>query len=146
MWLLAKQSLDEAPYKLSRAVAKLASITFSRIVYSSPDRHTLVSRLRENLLLYSSKPSLGVFQLAGHLLHIFHTIITAPPTSFLAPLSGKKWKTSARGVFRTHILYFVLLFCFTLFLLALFYIKNTKKLVYFIVAFIYLLLVHYAVP
>jgi hypothetical protein len=31
------------------------------------------------LLLYSSKPSLGVFQLAGHLLHIFHTIITAPP-------------------------------------------------------------------
>jgi hypothetical protein len=31
------------------------------------------------LLLYSSKPSLGVFQLAGHLLHIFHTIITVPP-------------------------------------------------------------------
>jgi hypothetical protein len=30
---------------------------------------------------------------------------------------------------------------FTLFLLALFYIKNTKKLVYFIVAFIFLLLV-----
>jgi hypothetical protein len=27
--LLAKQSLDEAPYKLSEAVAKLASITFS---------------------------------------------------------------------------------------------------------------------
>jgi hypothetical protein len=29
--LLAKQSLDEAPYKLSGAVVKLASITFSRI-------------------------------------------------------------------------------------------------------------------
>jgi hypothetical protein len=29
--LLAKQSLDEAPYKFSGAVAKLASITFSRI-------------------------------------------------------------------------------------------------------------------
>jgi hypothetical protein len=40
------------------------------------------------VLLYSSKHSLGVFQLAGHLLHIFHTIITAPPTSFLAPLPG----------------------------------------------------------
>jgi hypothetical protein len=40
------------------------------------------------LLLYSSKPSLGVFQLAGHVLHIFHTIITVPPTSFLAPLLG----------------------------------------------------------
>jgi hypothetical protein len=30
---LAKQSLDEAPYKLSRAVAKLASITFWSIVF-----------------------------------------------------------------------------------------------------------------
>jgi hypothetical protein len=28
---LAKQSLDEVPYKLSEAVAKLAGITFSRI-------------------------------------------------------------------------------------------------------------------
>jgi hypothetical protein len=31
---LAKQSLDEAPYKLSRAVAKLAGITFSRLAFS----------------------------------------------------------------------------------------------------------------
>jgi hypothetical protein len=31
MLLLAKQSLDEAPYKLSGAVVKLASITFRRI-------------------------------------------------------------------------------------------------------------------
>jgi hypothetical protein len=29
---LAKQSLDEVPYKLSEAVAKLVGITFSRIV------------------------------------------------------------------------------------------------------------------
>jgi hypothetical protein len=29
--LLAKQSLDEAPYELFGAVAKLASMTFSRI-------------------------------------------------------------------------------------------------------------------
>jgi hypothetical protein len=43
MLLLTKQSLDEAPYKLSGAIAKLASITFSRIVSSSPDRQTLVS-------------------------------------------------------------------------------------------------------
>jgi hypothetical protein len=47
--------------------------------------------------------------------------------SFLAPLPGKKKKTSARGVFRTHILYFVLLFCFTLFYLHRF-IKNPKNL------------------
>jgi hypothetical protein len=31
MLLLAKQSLDKAPYKLSEDVAKLASITFSHI-------------------------------------------------------------------------------------------------------------------
>jgi hypothetical protein len=31
MLLLLKQSLDEAPYKLSGAVAKLASITFGRL-------------------------------------------------------------------------------------------------------------------
>jgi hypothetical protein len=32
--LLAKQSLDEAPYKLSGAVAKLAGITFRRLAFS----------------------------------------------------------------------------------------------------------------
>jgi hypothetical protein len=31
---LAKQSLDEAPYKLSGAVAKLASITFLSLAFS----------------------------------------------------------------------------------------------------------------
>jgi hypothetical protein len=45
--------------------------------------------------------------------------------------------------FRTHILYFVLSFAFTLFLLALFYQKH-KKLVSFIVVTL-LLLVHYVV-
>jgi hypothetical protein len=41
-----------------------------------------------------------------------------------------------------HILYFVLLFCFTLFIFYLHrFIKNTKNLVYFIVAFIFLFLV-----
>jgi hypothetical protein len=59
------------------------------------------------------------------------TIITAPSTSFLALLPGKK-KTSARGVSHAHpVLCFK--FCFTLFLLASFYQKNTKKLVSFIV-------------
>jgi hypothetical protein len=57
---------------------------------------------------------------------------------FLAPLLGKK-KISARGVLHTHpLLYFsfaLLYFCLHRF------IKNTKKLVSFIVAFIYLLLV-----
>jgi hypothetical protein len=48
-----------------------------------------------------------------------------------------------QGEFRTHILYFVYCFAFTLFLLALFYQKH-KKLVSFIVV-ISLLLVHYVV-
>jgi hypothetical protein len=40
--LLAKQSLDEAPYKLSGAVAKLASITFWSIDFFLDDK-TFVS-------------------------------------------------------------------------------------------------------
>jgi hypothetical protein len=60
---------------------------------------------------------------------------------FLAPLPGRKKKTSARGVFRMHILYFVLSFA----LLYLFYlhhfIKNPKKLESFVVVFTCLLLV-----
>jgi hypothetical protein len=36
--LLAKQSLDEAPYKLSRAIAKLAGITFWSLAFSWTDK------------------------------------------------------------------------------------------------------------
>jgi cell division protein FtsW (lipid II flippase) len=56
------------------------------------------------------------------------------------PLPGRKKNTSAMGVFRIHILYFVLSFALLYFYLHHF-IKNPKKLVYFIVAFIFLLLV-----
>jgi hypothetical protein len=52
-------------------------------------------------------------------------INTAPSTSFLAPLPGKK-KTSARGV--SHAQSFtLLLFCFILFLLPSFYQKYKKN-------------------
>jgi hypothetical protein len=57
---------------------------------------------------------------------------TASIKNFLAPLPGRKKKTSARGVFHTHILYFVLSFALLYFYLYRF-IKNTKKLVPFIV-------------
>jgi hypothetical protein len=61
------------------------------------------------------KPSLGVFQLAGHLLHTIKfsgIIITAPSTNFLALLPGRK-KTSARGVSHAHpLLCFKFLFYF----------------------------------
>jgi hypothetical protein len=38
MLLLAKQSLDEVPYKLSEAVVKLAGITFRRLAFSWTDK------------------------------------------------------------------------------------------------------------
>jgi hypothetical protein len=50
---------------------------------------------------------------------------TAPPTSFLALLPGKK-KTSARGVSHAHPL-LCFKFCFTLFLLTSIYQKHTKN-------------------
>jgi hypothetical protein len=63
---LAKQSLDEAPYKLSGAVAKLASITFLSLDFSYWIDN-LGFLLREKLVVIFIKPSLGVSQLAGHL-------------------------------------------------------------------------------
>jgi hypothetical protein len=57
--LLAKQSLDKAPYKLSGAGAKLAGITFRRLAFSWI-RLNIGFLLRENSLLYSSNLPLGV--------------------------------------------------------------------------------------
>jgi hypothetical protein len=65
-------------------------------------------------------------------------VICPHQANFLAPLPGKK-KTSARGVSHAQPL-LCFKFCFTLFLLALFYQKH-KNLVFFIVAFTCLLLV-----
>jgi hypothetical protein len=56
---LAKQSLDEAPYKLSGAIAKLAGITFLSLAFSWI-RLNLGFLPRENLVLYSSYLPLGV--------------------------------------------------------------------------------------
>jgi hypothetical protein len=66
---------------------------------------------------------------------------TAPPTSFLAPLPGKK-KSSARGVSHAHPL-LCFKFFFTLFLLVLFYQKHKK--ISFLIVVISLLLVYYVV-
>jgi hypothetical protein len=63
------------------------------------------------------------FQPGGHLQNSY--INTTPPTSFVAPLPGRK-KISARGV--SHFQSFtLLLFCFILFLLASFYQKYKKN-------------------
>jgi hypothetical protein len=66
------------------------------------------------------KPSLGVSNWL-----VIYIINIVPPTSFLAPLPGKK-KTSARGVSHAYPL-LCFKFCFTLFLLASFYQKHTKN-------------------
>jgi hypothetical protein len=110
------------------------------------------------LLLSSSKPSLGVFQLAGYLLHI-HT--STWPQKFLSPLPCIKeeaftpssprhqqvfWRRCwegrrlLQGEFHTHILYFVLSFALLYFYLY-YFIKNPKKLESFIVVLTCLLLV-----
>jgi hypothetical protein len=100
---LAKQSLDEVPYKLSGVIAKLAGITFGRL---SPSYwiDNLGFLTEGKLATIFIKPSIGVsnwpviFTLSTNTNKFSGTIITAPSTSFLAPLPGWK-KTSARGVF-----------------------------------------------
>jgi hypothetical protein len=91
--------------------------------------------LRENLAAIFIIPSSWGSQLDG----AFHYQHHAASSSFLVPLSGRKKKTSARGVSHAHPL-LSFKFCFTLFLLASFYQKQ-KKLVSLIVVFTYLLLV-----
>jgi hypothetical protein len=129
------KALDEVPYKLSGAVAKLANITFG--VWLLPlriDKPWFLTEGKSAAVLII--PSSWGSQLDGDLY-----IYTVPHQAyFLASLPGRKKKTSARGVSHAHPL-LCFKFCFTLFLLASFYQKDTKKLVSFIVAFIYLLLV-----
>jgi hypothetical protein len=82
-------------------------------------------------------PSLGVPNWP-----VIYIINTTPPTSFLAPLLGKK-KTSARGVSHAHPL-----LCFKFFLYFIFVcivLSKTQKISFLIVATL-LLLVHYVVP
>jgi hypothetical protein len=81
------------------------------------------------------------FQLSSYIYTYNSYINTTPPTSFLAPLPGRK-KISARGVSRFQP-FTLLLFCF---IFAWFY-KKYKKIVPLIVGIpLLLLLVHYVVP
>jgi hypothetical protein len=78
---LAKQSLDEVPYKLSRAVAKLASITFSRIGFFLFGSIYLGFITEGKLAAVFIKPSLGVSNWP------VNYIINYNPSSFLALLN-----------------------------------------------------------
>jgi hypothetical protein len=111
---------------LSGAIAKPASINLRKLVLSPTGSINLGFILREDLLLCSSYLPLGVPNWVPNMLY---------QAIFLALLPGRK-KISARGVSRFQS-FTLLLFCFTLFLLASFYQKY-KKLVPFIVGILLL--------
>jgi hypothetical protein len=97
---------------LSRVVAKPANINLRKLVLSPTGSINLGFMLREDLLLCSSYPPLGV---PNSVTNKHYQAI------FLAPLPGRK-RISARGVSRFQS-FTLLLFFFTLFLLASFYQK-----------------------
>jgi hypothetical protein len=91
--------------------------------------------LRENLAAICIIPSSWGSQLDGEKLLTPYRI-----KLFSGAVAGEEEEDFCEGCFRMHILYFVLSFALLYFYLHRF-IKNPKKLVSFIVAFIYLLLV-----
>jgi hypothetical protein len=72
------KALDEAPYKLSGAVAKLASITFWSLAFFLLDSINLGFLLREKLAAMLIKPSSWGSQLDGDLHHHYHTKQNTP--------------------------------------------------------------------
>jgi hypothetical protein len=88
---LAKQSLDEASYKLSRAVAKLAGITFGRLSlsYWIDNLGFITEGKLPDIFI---KPSLGIsnwpviFTSSTNANKISGTIITAPSMCILKEL------------------------------------------------------------
>jgi hypothetical protein len=130
---LVKQSLDEAPYKLSGAIAKLAGITFWSIGFflnTIKPRFLTEGKFATVLVI----PSSGGSQLGGYL----------PASSIIFWRRCRRKRRLLQGEFHAHPL-LCFKFCFTLFLLVSFYQKYKKKLVSFIVVTL-LLLVHYFVP
>jgi hypothetical protein len=67
---LASKALDEAPYKLSEAVVKLASITFWSLAFSWTDKPWFLTEGKLAVVLI--KPSSWGSQLDGDLYH--HTL------------------------------------------------------------------------
>jgi hypothetical protein len=76
--------------------------------------------MRENLAAIFITPSSWGFQRAGYLLHQLGSI-----KLFSGAVAGEEWKTSARGVFRTHILYFVIVLLYLFYLHR--FISKTQK-------------------
>jgi hypothetical protein len=127
------KALDVAPYKLSGAIAKLASITFWSLAFSWI-RLNLGFLLGEKLAAVLIIPFSWGSQLDGDL----HYQPCRIKTLFWRRCRGKR--RLLQGEFHTHILYFVLSFALLYFYL-LHFIKNTKKISFLLVVFTCSLLV-----
>jgi hypothetical protein len=119
----AKKSTGRGPYKLSGAVAKLAYITFRCLAFSywiDKPRFLTEGKFATVLIIPSSWGS----QLGGH------------PARIKLIFWRRCWEKRRllQGEFRTHILYFVLVLLYFIFTCIIF-IKNTKKIVSFIVVY-----------
>jgi hypothetical protein len=136
---LAKQSLDEVPYKLSGAIAKLAGITFSRLSLSYWTDNLGFITEGKFAAIFIKTFSWGFPTGQSYLLH--H--VNLAQLSFSGTVVGEE-EDFYKGSFRTHILYFVLSFALLYFYLHHF-IKNPKKIESLVVV-ISLLLAHYVVP
>jgi hypothetical protein len=92
---LAKQSLDKAIYELSRAVVKLAGITFSRLAFSYwIDNLGFITEGK--LAAIFMKPSLGVSNWP-----VIY-FINYTPTSFLEPSSPRHQEQKLQGLPETR--------------------------------------------
>jgi hypothetical protein len=113
--LVQSKALDEAPYKLSRVVAKLAGITFLSLAFSywfDKPRFLTEGRLATVLIIPSSWGS----QLGGYL----------PASSIFFGSVAREKEDFCKGSLARTIFYFVYCFALLYFCLHLF-IKNTHK-------------------
>jgi hypothetical protein len=140
--LLAKQSLDEAPHinclKLSLSQSASPSVVLSALLLIDIPWFLTEGKLAA---IFIKTFSWG-FPTGRSFNFIHHRL---GPIKFSGAVAGEEVKDLCKGSFsHTHAL-LCFKFCFTLFLLASFYIKNPKKLESLVVV-ISLLLVYYVVP
>jgi hypothetical protein len=120
---LAKQSLDEVPYKLSGAIAKQAGITFSRLSLSYWTDNLGFITEGKLIAIFIKTFSWGFPTGRAFLLHHHH--VNSAPSKFSGAVAGEE-EDFCKGSFRTHILYFVLSFTL-LYLYLHHFIKKTQK-------------------
>jgi hypothetical protein len=122
-------------YKLSGAIAKLASINLQKLVLSPTGSINLGFILREDLLLCSSYLPLGVPNWAD---------IYMPSSNFSGAIAGEK-EDFCKGSLSLPIFYFVIVLLY--FISACIFLSKIQKIVPFIVGILLLLLlVHYVDP